>query len=121
MKTSLTSFKPGRAIQHNLKGAAAPAKILSEQTKTTSILRDLLNEDFNKIVVNDKSIFNDTKTYIQKIAPDKADIVSYYHNGSPIFDQFGITKQVKAAFGKTVNLPSGAYLIIEHTEALACY
>jgi ribonuclease G len=105
-------------IQKNLVGASAPCKILSEQTKTTSILRDLLNEDFNRIVVNDKSIYNDTRSYIQKIAPDKIDIVSFYHNGSPIFDQYGITKQVKAAFGKTVNLPSGAYLIIEHTEAL---
>lgn len=107
-----------KLIQHNLKGAVSPAKILSEQTKTTSMLRDLLNADFNKIVINDRNIFNDTRNYIQRIAPDKIDIVAYYHNGSPIFDQFGITKQVKAAFGKTVNLPSGAYLIIEHTEAL---
>src|SRR3984957_6244968 len=107
-----------KLIQHNLIGAVAPAKILSEQTKTTSMLRDLLNEDFNKIVVNDKTLYNDTRNYIQRIAADKVDIVSYYNNGSPIFDQFGITKQVKAAFGKTVNLPSGAYLIVEHTEAL---
>jgi ribonuclease G len=107
-----------KLIQTNLKSAVAPAKILSEQTKTTSMLRDLLNEDFNKIVVNDRNIFNDTKNYIQRIASDKVDIVSFYSNGSPIFDQFGVTKQVKAAFGKTVNLPSGAYLIIEHTEAL---
>jgi ribonuclease G len=107
-----------KTIQTNLKGAVPPAKILSEQTKTTSILRDLLNEDFNKIVVNDKTIFSDTKSYIQRIAPEKADIVSFYQNGSPIFDSFGITKQVKSSFGKTVNLNSGAYLIIEHTEAL---
>jgi ribonuclease G len=111
-------FASWKSLQQNLRGATAPTKILSEQTKTTSILRDLLNEDFNRIVVNDKGLYNDTRSYIQKIAPNKADIVSYYHNGSPIFDQFGITKQVKAAFGKTVNLPSGAYLIIEHTEAL---
>ena len=107
-----------KIIQHNLLKAVAPAKILSEQTKTTSMLRDLLNEDFNRIVVNDRNIFNDAKNYIQRIAPEKADIVAFHHNGSPIFDQFGVTKQVKAAFGKTVNLPSGAYLIIEHTEAL---
>ena len=107
-----------RNIQKNLKTAVPPTKIMSEEGKTTSILRDLLSEDFNKIVVNDKNIFNDTKTYIQRIAPDKADILSFHSNGSPIFDSYGITKQVKAAFGKTVNLPSGAYLIIEHTEAL---
>jgi ribonuclease G len=107
-----------KSIQKNLKGAVAPAKILSEQTKATSILRDLLNEDFNKIVINDKNIYTDTKNYIQRIAPEKADIVSFYQNGSPLFDSFGITKQVKSSFGKTVNLNSGAYLIIEHTEAL---
>ncbi len=107
-----------KSIQKNLKGAEAPAIILSEQTKATSILRDLLTEDFNKIVVNDPDIYTDTKNYIQKIAPEKADIVGLYQNGSNIFDHFGITKQVKGAFGKTVNLNSGAYLIIEHTEAL---
>jgi ribonuclease G len=107
-----------KTIQQNLRGAVPPTKILSEQGKTTSMLRDLLNEDFNRIVVNDRTIFADTKSYIQRIAPDKAEIVSYYNNGQPIFDSFGVTKQVKGSFGKTVNLPSGAYLIIEHTEAL---
>jgi ribonuclease G len=107
-----------KTIQENLKGANPPAKILSEQTKTASILRDLLNEDFNKIVTNDKNIFAESKSYIQRVAPEKVDIVSFHQNGTPIFDQFGITKQVKGSFGKTVNLPSGAYLIIEHTEAL---
>ena len=107
-----------KTLQENLKGAEAPRKILSEQDKTTSILRDLLNEDFNHIIINDKNICNDTKTYIQRIAPDKADIVSLYDNSEAIFDHFGITKQVKSSFGKTVNLQSGTYLIIEHTEAL---
>ncbi len=105
-------------IQSNLKGAVPPTKILAEEGKTNSILRDLLTEDFNKIVVNDKNIYNDTKMYLQRIAPEKIDILSYHSNGAPIFDSYGVTRQVKASFGKTVNLPSGAYLIIEHTEAL---
>lgn len=107
-----------KAIQKNLENAAVPSKILSEQDKTTSILRDLLNEDFNRVITNDKNIYSDTVTYIQKIAPGRQEIVSHHQHGTPIFDQYGITKQVKASFGKTVNLPSGAYLIIEHTEAL---
>jgi ribonuclease G len=105
-------------IQANLKGAKSPTKILGEANKTTSILRDLLNADFNKIVVNDKNIYTDTLAYIQRIAPEKNDIVSFYNSGSPLFDTYGITKQVKAGFGKTVNMDSGAYLIIENTEAL---
>ncbi|HZH36116.1 MAG TPA: Rne/Rng family ribonuclease, partial [Flavisolibacter sp.] len=107
-----------KSIQNNLKGATPPCKILSEQTKTASILRDLLNEDFNRIITNDKNIFADSKIYIQKVSPEKAEIVSLHQNGSPIFDQFGVTKQIKSSFGKTVNLNSGAYIIIEHTEAL---
>lgn len=114
----LSLVETWKTIQQNLHGANPPAKILSEQGKTTSMLRDLLNADFNRIVVNDRNLYNDTKSYIQRIAPEKADIVSLYNNGAPIFDSFGITRQVKGAFGKTVNLPSGAYLIIEHTEAL---
>lgn len=105
-------------VQVKLKGNVAPAKIISEQNKTTSILRDLLNADFNKVVTNDKNIFNEAKTYIERIAPDKKDIIELVNNGNNIFDTYGITKQVKAGFGKTVNLTSGAYLIIEHTEAL---
>ncbi len=108
-----------KTIQANLSGAIAPTRILSEQGKTNSILRDLLNPDFNRIVINDKKLFAETKNYLQRIAPDKLDILSFYNqNGTAIFDSLGVTKQVKASFGKTVNLPSGAYLIIEHTEAL---
>jgi len=81
-------------------------------------LRDLLNADFNKIVVNDKQLFAEIKSYLQKIAPDKVNILSLYSGSGTVFDHTGITKQVKGTFGKTVNLPSGAYLIIEHTEAL---
>jgi ribonuclease G len=110
--------KMWESIQKNLKGAKAPQIILSEQDKTTSILRDLLSESFQRIVVNDKKIMTETKEYVSRIAPEQEEIVSYHNGGNAIFDQYGVTKQVKAAFGKTVNLSSGAYLIIEHTEAL---
>lgn len=107
-----------RSIQKNLKGAKAADIILSEQDKTTSILRDLLSESFQRIVINDKKMVNETKEYIARIAPEQEEIVTYHGASQPVFDQFGITKQVKASFGKTVNLDSGSYLIIEHTEAM---
>ena len=114
----LTLTKHWNNIQSNLKGAIAPTRIMNEESKTTSILRDLLNEDFNKIIVNDKKIYDITLSYLQRIAPQKAKILSMHSGDQAIFDQYGITKQVKSSFGKTVNLNSGAYLIIEHTEAL---
>ena len=110
--------KMWKTIQRNLKGAKAPQMILSEQDKTTSILRDLLSVSFQKVVINDKKIMTEMKDYISRIAPEQAEIVSLHTAAQPIFETYGIAKQVKAAFGKTVNLSSGAYLIIEHTEAL---
>ena len=110
--------KVWNTIQTNLRGAVAPQKIYSEQTKTNSILRDLLTEDFNKIVINDEQTYNDTVQYLQKIAPDKVDIITLHKSTTPIFEQYNVNRQVKGSFGKTINLASGAYLIIEHTEAL---
>lgn len=101
-----------------MSSAKAPQKILSEIDRTSVILRDLLNESFNNIFVNDQMIFEDIKTYIQTIAPDKVDIVKLYKNKEPIFEHFGIDKQIRNSFGKKVTYKNGAYLVIEHTEAM---
>lgn len=105
-------------IQEKLIDAKAPQIILSEQGKTNSILRDLLSADFQRIVVNDKAIYNETREYLSRIAPEKRDIVSLHTSNMALFEQYGVSKQVKSSFGKTINLNSGSYLIIEHTEAL---
>ncbi|MGB0166080.1 MAG: Rne/Rng family ribonuclease [Luteibaculum sp.] len=102
----------------NLKGAKPPSRVLGEINKTSTILRDLLNANFNSIQVNDSSLYEDIKHYIQRKAPEKENIVKHYKGQLPIFEQFGIHKQIKAAFGKKIMLKSGAYLIIEHTEAM---
>ena len=78
--------KTWMSIQENLKGAAPPTRVLSEEGKSTSIIRDLMTDEFNKIVVDDKTLYNETKSYMQKIAPEKADIVSFHNNGTAIFD-----------------------------------
>jgi ribonuclease G len=110
--------KMWKSLQANLKGAKAPQMVLSEQDKTTSILRDLLSTSFQKIVVNDKRLQEVTKEYVSRISPDQAEIVTLHSASQSIFETYGVAKQVKSSFGKTVNLNSGAYLIIEHTEAL---
>jgi ribonuclease G len=98
--------------------AKPPQRIISEIDRTSAILRDLLNETFNNIHVNDPEVYEDIKIYIQRIAPDKVDIVKLYKGKIPIFEYFGVDKQIKSSFGKVVSIRSGAYLIIEHTEAL---
>lgn len=102
----------------NLKGATPPSKILSEKNKTTSILRDLLNPDFNGIITNDAGIVGDATDYLKRIAPEKVNIIQQHKGANSIFDHYGVTKQVKASFGKTVLMSNGGYLIIERTEAL---
>lgn len=93
-------------------------KILGEMGRTSTILRDILNADFSNIHVNDAVIYDDIRTYVREISPELERIVKHYKHREPVFEHFGVEKQIKAAFGKTVNLPGGAYLIIEHTEAL---
>lgn len=101
-------------LQHS-KGVS---RILEELGRTVGIIRDLFNSSFNNIHVNDQEMFTEVKDYVELIAPDRKDIVKLYKEDTPIFDHFGITKQIKSGFGKTVSFKSGAYLIIEHTEAL---
>ncbi|HRN40657.1 MAG TPA: ribonuclease E/G, partial [Vicingus sp.] len=101
-----------------MKDAHAPKKVLGELDRTSALLRDLLNSDFNSITVNDDTLYNELRTYLHTIAPDKEKIVKQYTGKMPIFDNFGVEKQIKSLFGRNVTLKSGIYLIIEHTEAL---
>ncbi|MBS1635094.1 MAG: Rne/Rng family ribonuclease [Bacteroidetes bacterium] len=110
--------KKWEACFNELKTAQPPQILLGEMDRTNAMLRDFLNATFNAIHVNDQSVYEDLKSYIKNIAPDKVDILKYYSGKVPIFDHFGIERQIKSLFGKHVHMKSGAYLIIEHTEAL---
>lgn len=101
-----------------LKVAKPPQKVLGEMDRTSTILRDMLNPNFNAIHINDVGVSEEIKSYIRNIAPEQEKIVNFYRGKVPIFENLGIDKQIKSLFGKTVNLPNGAYLIIEHTEAM---
>jgi ribonuclease G len=103
-----------RLVQNNRK----PIKVLSEVNRASAILRDILNDTFVGIHVNDKALYTEIKDYLEQIAPDKASIVKLYTSDVPIFQKFGVDRQIKTSFGKTVSMNTGAYLVIEHTEAL---
>jgi ribonuclease G len=92
--------------------------ILEELGRTVGIIRDLFSPSFKHIHINDQSVYTEVRDYVELIAPERKDIVKLYNEEAPIYDSFGITKQIKSSFGKTVSFKSGAYLIIEHTEAL---
>lgn len=93
-------------------------RLLGEVDRTSSLLRDLLNDSFNRILVDNKKNYHELKQYIQKIAPGKEMILKKVNHKSDLFDKLNINKQIKSLFGKTVNIGGGAYLVIEHTEAM---
>ncbi|WP_190810076.1 ribonuclease E/G [Flagellimonas sp. S3867] len=101
-----------------LQKAPHPSKVLIELNRASSILRDVFNDSFTGIHVDDETLFNQIKDYLHEIAPQKESIVKHYSGSAPIFEKFGIERQIKTSFGQTASMSKGAYLVIEHTEAL---
>ena len=95
-----------------------PQRLISENNRATTILRDLLNDTFNSVHVNDESLYQEIIGYIATIAPEKEKIVKLYKSNTPIFEHFEVAKQIRSSFGRIVPMRQGAYLVIEHTEAL---
>lgn len=106
------------SIFDNLKNTRPPKKIYGEMSKAGTIIRDMLNNNFSSIAVNDQLIYNQLLEYIKKKAPDKKRILKFYKGKLDIFQEYGIHRQIKGAFGRKVNLPGGGYLIIDHAEAM---
>ena len=105
-------------LTERLKHVTGPEKIVSELSTTSALLRDVLTDDFNNIYIDNENIYNEVRQYIGTIAPEKADIVHHYKMETPIFDQFGVSRDIRRAFGRIVTIRSGVYLYIEHTEAM---
>ena len=101
-----------------LREAKPRDKIIGEMSRATSMLRDLLNDDFDSVTVDSKELYEEARLYVQQIAPEKEKIVKLFAGKNKLFEQYGIEKQLKMLFGRSVSLPGGGYLIIEHTEAL---
>ena len=114
----LTLVDRWRKTIQNIRKKEAPAQVMSELTRANTIIRDTLNGSFSQIVVNDEAMFNEIRNYIRVIEPESEKIVKLYKGNVPIFDNFDISKQIKSLFAKYVSLRRGAYLIIEHTEAM---
>ena len=106
------------AITKVQKTTERPQLCFEEESRAVALLRDLFNPTYDGIHVNDSGIYEEIKSYLGLIAPEKKEIVKLYNGTVPIFDNYDVTKQLKSGFGKTVNYKHGAYLIIESTEAM---
>jgi ribonuclease G len=107
-----------KVMTENVRYQNPPKLLLKEMNKTFSIVRDLMNDSFSKIITDNPTLHGDLKAYIKEYAPDHSSILEKYSETTPLFEKFDVSRQVKTAFGKTVTLKSGAYVILEHTEAL---
>jgi len=112
------SLERWKSMCKRIANTNTPTKILSELNRASSILRDVMNDSFSNIITNDEDLFLEIKEYLHEIYPEKEKIVKLYKGAVPIFEKFGIERQIKTSFGKTVSMSRGAYLVIEHTEAL---
>lgn len=101
-----------------LRYSTPPALVYEEESRAVNLIRDIFNPEFESIHVNDAEVFEQIHNYVSLIAPERSDSVNIYTDDMPIFDRFGVTRQIKTSFGKTVSFRSGAYIIIESTEAL---
>ncbi len=115
LKTLLKSWDDAIA---KVQQATPPSIVYEEESRAVGEIRDIFNPDFDSIQVNNADVYEQIHDYVNLIAPDRNDIVKLYSDDVPIFDRFNITKQIKSSFGKTVSFKSGAYIIVESTEAL---
>lgn len=95
-----------------------PTRILSEINKASLILRDIFSDEFTNIVCNEAGLAEEIRDYLQLIAPDAVKLLTYHRSQLPVFEKYGVDKQIKQAFGRTVSMSKGAYLVIETTEAM---
>jgi ribonuclease G len=111
-------LKKFRQVHRKAQRSKSPARVSQEINRASAFLRDVFNESFERIVVDDIDLAAEIKEYIESIDPGKSDIVHFFKGKTPIFQYYGIDRQIKTSFGRSVSMAKGAYLIIEHTEAM---
>jgi ribonuclease G len=107
-----------RGLHAQLNKARPPIKLLSELDKASSLIRDILNTSFNAIHVDTKELYHNIKDYLAANLPEKAGIIQLHQGNRHVFDLLGVKRQIKSSFGHTSTLTSGAYIVIERTEAM---
>ena len=96
----------------------APALVHKEASLTSAIIRDLVGDRLDQLLVDSTPLYKEIHRYLQRVHPEFRDKVKPYNEAAPLFDKFNIEGEIESLFQSRVNLPSGGYLIIEPTEAL---
>ena len=105
-------------ISKQVESVQAPALLHSEPDLLIKIVRDVFNEDFQKMIISGDDARQTIETYLRQVAPDLLDRVEPYTGDRDAFDEFRITEQIEKALDRKVWLPSGGSLVIDRTEAM---
>lgn len=111
-------LKRWKTMHRNLNGAKPPQCVHRDLNRSTALLRDLLNDSFTAVHTDSEDVEQSLRNYLESVDPEKANMVKLYNGKAPLFENFGVERQIKTSFGKNVTFSQGAYLIIEHTEAM---
>lgn len=96
----------------------APAAVHREAKLVAGIIRDLFSQKVDSLIVDSQQVFDDVRAYLEQVDPSLIERVRLYTDPKPLFDAYDIESEIRDAFQRRVNLPSGGYIIVEPTEAL---
>jgi ribonuclease G len=119
VRDDLESLKKAwHEIEESAKSEKPPSLIYQDMSTTSSVIRDLFNSDVSKVFIDSKKLFKEVKNYVKLVQPAVSDKIELYKSHGEIFEDFKIDEHINSLMGRKVPLPSGGYLIIEHTEAM---
>lgn len=105
-------------VQKRLDSQTAPSLAYSEAELAIKVVRDLFSEEFAQVLVDDEDLVKKIQGFLQATTPELTDRVELYQGTKSLFETYGIESEIHKALQRRVDLPSGGYLVIDHTEAL---
>jgi ribonuclease G len=110
--------KLNEVLERRTEQTAAPDLVFQEADLPVRVLRDIFLSDFEKAIIDSEKQFERVTSFFQRTAPELVDGVELYKERKPLFEKWGIDKEIESTLGKRVDLASGGYLIIDYAEAL---
>lgn len=107
-----------KRVQHQAREGLAPEVVYTEMDVALRLVRDAFREDFRRLVVDDRKVYEKVVSFLEKTAPPLVKRVHLHRDRVPLFDQYGLQPEIDAVMVRTVPLPSGGHITIDKTEAL---
>ena len=111
-------IKTWREIEKSVKNDQPPILLYKDLSTVSSVIRDLFNNEVQRVVVDSRRLYKEITTYVKWFAPNLVDKIEYYRGRQPIFDVFGVAKDMQESLGRRVALKTGGYIVIDPTEAM---